>query len=200
MKKKLLIVVVVLASALILGSVLIYSRGIGATTQASANNIQDPSAVYLKLDGIDGESQDVNHTGWIDILSYNWGVNHTASKGGAFGLPKVNDMCFTTLVSKASPKLMLACANGKIIKTAVLSVTGKFSADGQIRTFLNITMKNAIVSSYKVSGNGEELPMDSFCLNFASITMDYILYDVAGAVGGVQHFTSTWNVATNQFS
>lgn len=29
--------------------------------------------LYLKIDGINGESQDSNHKGWIDIDSFSWG-------------------------------------------------------------------------------------------------------------------------------
>ena len=44
---------------------------------------------FLKLDGIDGESQDKEHKGEIDILSWSWGGASTASfnlgGGGASG-------------------------------------------------------------------------------------------------------------------
>lgn len=31
--------------------------------------------MYLKVEGVTGESKDSNHTGWIDINSFSWGAS-----------------------------------------------------------------------------------------------------------------------------
>ena len=31
--------------------------------------------MFIKIDGHDGESEDDDHTGWIDILSWNWAIS-----------------------------------------------------------------------------------------------------------------------------
>ena len=41
--------------------------------------------MFLKIDGIDGESTDVKHNNEIAILSYAWGEAQTAPAGGAGG-------------------------------------------------------------------------------------------------------------------
>ncbi|MCJ7600165.1 MAG: type VI secretion system tube protein Hcp, partial [Desulfobulbaceae bacterium] len=38
-----------------------------------------PADDFLKIEGIDGESTDDKHKGWIEVLSYNWGVSQMAS-------------------------------------------------------------------------------------------------------------------------
>jgi len=195
LKKPLLYGIAVLASAIIVGSLLAFSSSNQVAGQAETNASQDPAIAFLKLEGIDGESQDANHTGWIDIEAFHWGLNHTASKGIAFGRPVIEDFCFETRVSKASPKLFLASANGKHFNWAVLSVTGKTSSDGQVQTFFNITMNSVVITSYEITLSGQnELPTDHFCLDFGQITMDYIIY---GAPGGPQHVTATWDQVKN---
>ena len=71
---------------------------------------------FLKIDGIDGESVDSKHAGAIEPLSFSWGLSQAGSfaTGGGAGAGKVQfqDFHFTSNTSKASPKLMLACASG----------------------------------------------------------------------------------------
>ena len=40
---------------------------------------------FLKIDGIPGESTDVNHKDEIDVLSWSWGVTQTGGSGGGGG-------------------------------------------------------------------------------------------------------------------
>lgn len=34
--------------------------------------------IYLKVEGTTGESQDSNHKGWTDVLSFDWGLHNPA--------------------------------------------------------------------------------------------------------------------------
>src|SRR5207244_4213120 len=72
--------------------------------------------MFLKIDGVEGESPDSSHGGEIQVLSWSWGESNSASVsfGGGQGTGKVNmqDMSFSAPMSKATPTLMLACAKG----------------------------------------------------------------------------------------
>ena len=80
---------------------------------------------FLKIDGIEGESQDKTHKGEIHLESWSWGESQTGtmSHGGGGGAGKVNmqDFHFVMGVNKATPKLLLACASGDHIPKAVLT-------------------------------------------------------------------------------
>jgi len=82
--------------------------------------------MFMKLEGIDGESQDSVHAKEIDVLAWSWGMSNsgTAQAGGGAGAGKVNvqDLSFTKWVDLASTPLMLAVANGKHITKATLVV------------------------------------------------------------------------------
>lgn len=47
--------------------------------------------IFLKIDGIEGESQNANHKKWIDVLSFNWGAQQPGnmSVGGGGGAGKL---------------------------------------------------------------------------------------------------------------
>ena len=48
--------------------------------------------MFLKLDGVKGESKDKAHTQDIDIISWSWGMSNSGSahQGGGAGSGKVN--------------------------------------------------------------------------------------------------------------
>ena len=77
---------------------------------------------FLKIEEIEGESQDAKHKGETDIDSWSWGETQSGGSGigGGSGAGKVvmQDLHFVTKVSKASPKLFLACASGQHLSKA----------------------------------------------------------------------------------
>jgi type VI secretion system secreted protein Hcp len=75
-----------------------------------------------------------------------------------------------TKVSKASPKLFLACATGQHIKEAAL-VGVKEGKDRQ--EFFKVTLTDVLVSSFQQSGMSGDIPTDQFSLNFAEIEYGY---------------------------
>ena len=82
---------------------------------------------FLKLTGIDGESQDAKHAGEIDVLCWDWKITqkssmHSGSGGGA-GKATVGDLVFDHYIDRASPNLFKYCVTGKHIESAVLAPT-----------------------------------------------------------------------------
>jgi type VI secretion system secreted protein Hcp len=141
---------------------------------------------FLKLDGIQGESQDKVHSGEIEIESFSWGATNptTGASGGGGGTGKVSfqDLHFTMPTSTASPNLMLACATGRHIRTATL--TCRKAGGTNALEFMKIKLSDCLVSSYSngshvidtgfsaLAGN-EDLPSDQMSLNFLKIDFLY---------------------------
>lgn len=142
---------------------------------------------FLKIEGVDGESQDHKHKGDIDIESFSWGESqsgrHAGGGGGGAGKVQMQDFHFVMRVNKASPKLMLACANGEHIKKATL-VCRKAGKEQQ--EFLKVTMTDVLVSSFQTGGsaNGDIVPMDQVAINFAKIEYEYKEQKPDGTMGG----------------
>ena len=106
---------------------------------------------FLKLEGDDipGESADSKHSGEIDVIGWSWGASQmghaqTATGGGA-GKAQIQDLTFTKLVDKATPKLAEAIFKGKHIKTATLVLRKAGGAKGL--EYFKITMTNAMITS-----------------------------------------------------
>jgi type VI secretion system secreted protein Hcp len=134
---------------------------------------------FLKIDGIPGEASDDKHKGEIDVESWNWGAiqKGTSGVGGGAGAGKVamHDFEFVMRHNKASPQLMLACATGKHLKTAILYAR---KAGGEQQEYYNIKLTDILVSSYKTGAdglaeNGRIVPTDHVAFNFGKIEMEY---------------------------
>jgi type VI secretion system secreted protein Hcp len=142
---------------------------------------------FLKIDGIDGESQDKTHKSEMQLLSFSWGETNagtfSAGGGGGAGKVQMQDFHFTMNVNKSSPKLFLACANGEHLKKAVLTArkAGKDQQD-----YLKVTFSDLLVSSFQTSGNADanHLPIDQISLNFAKLEMEYKEQKADGSLGG----------------
>lgn len=142
---------------------------------------------FLKIDGIEGESADSKHKAEIDLQSWSWGESQqgTGSFGGGGGAGKVamQDFHFVMHVNKASPKLMLACATGDHIKSAILTCR-KAGKDQQ--EFLKVTMSDLLVASFQTGGSGSDsvIPVDQISLNFAKIEYEYKAQKADGTLDG----------------
>lgn len=155
---------------------------------------------FLKIQGIDGESQDSKHKNEIEIRSWGWGESQAGSfatgGGGGAGKVSMEDFTFHKLVDKASPKLMLACAQGEHIKEALLTCR---KAGGEQQEYLTVKFSDILVSSF-TTGNlhseGAILPVDTISLNFAKIEFDYKEQKPDGTLGG--SIKTGWDLKANK--
>jgi type VI secretion system secreted protein Hcp len=141
---------------------------------------------FLKIDGIEGESQDAKHKDEIHIQSFRWGAtnsgSHQAGGGGGAGKVVMQDFSFTAPVGKHSPKLMLACASGEHIKKAVLIAR---RAGKEQQEYLKYTFSDLLVSSFNIEGHDHEVvPRETFSLNFAVIEKEYKQQKADGTLAG----------------
>jgi len=152
---------------------------------------------FLKIEGIEGESEDDQHKDEIELLSYSWEEQQSGSfaqgGGGGAGKVQMKNLDITCPVSKASPKLLLACATGQHIPTATLTCR---KAGGGQQEFLKLTLSDVLVSSYHMSGsemvgtNGAtaegllpDIPTDNVGLNFGKIQIEYRPQNNDGSLG-----------------
>jgi type VI secretion system secreted protein Hcp len=154
---------------------------------------------FLKIDGIDGESQDSKHAGEIELDTWSWGATNAGSSayGGGSGAGKVSmqDFHFTKKHDKSSPKLMEACASGQHIKKAVM-VARKAGKEQQ--EFIKWTFTDIMISSYQTggTGRGDPIPMDSIAFNFGKIEKEYKEQKADGTLGGA--VKGAWDLKTNK--
>jgi type VI secretion system secreted protein Hcp len=143
--------------------------------------------IFIKIDGIEGESQDDKHKNEIDVQSFSFGLSQAGSfggqGGGGVGKASFQDVHFTKHTDKSSPKLFLASATGEHIKKAEVTFR---KAGKEQQEYFKITLSDCLVSSYQVSDShgGTTPPNESVSLNFAKIEFDYKEQKPDGTLGG----------------
>jgi len=141
--------------------------------------------IFLKLNGIDGESQDAVHTGEIDITSWAWEITQDSTmrsgSGGGAGKSTVADITLTHNMDRSSPNLAKYCFTGKHISEAILTMR---KAGGIPFDFSRITMSDVIISHYAPIVSGP-LCQESFRLSFARMKYEYMLQNSLGGSAGV---------------
>ena len=147
--------------------------------------------MYLKIDGIKGESQDDKHKDEIDVLSWSWGVTQSGSMhtggGGGSGKAIFNDMSITKYVDAASPSLIKTCSTGEHLKEALL-VVRKAGKDQQ--EYLKYILTDCLISSVSTGGSGgEDRLTENISINFAKFKVEYRPQNKDGTLGGVLPFT-----------
>jgi type VI secretion system secreted protein Hcp len=153
--------------------------------------------MFIKIDTVDGESRDKVHKKEIDVLAWSWGLSNSGSAhvGGGAGAGKVNvqDISFTKWVDSATPKLALACCDGKHFKEATLVVR---KAGEKPVEYLKIKIEEVLITSISTGGSGgEDRLTENVTLNFAKVSLDYVPQDEKGAAGTA--IPMAWSIAEN---
>lgn len=153
--------------------------------------------MFLKLDGVTGESRDSKHEKEIDVLAWSWGMSqsgttHTGGGGGA-GKVNVQDLSFTKYVDNSSPTLIKFCCNGKHITSGTLTVR---KAGETPLEYIVITFEEIMVTAVSTGGSGgEDRLTENVTLNFAKFKETYTPQDAKGAPGTAVH--GGWDIAQN---
>ncbi len=154
--------------------------------------------MFLKIDGVEGESTDKEHAGEIEILAWSWGMSnpgtmHTGGGGGA-GKVSVQDISFTKYIDKSSPMLFLKVCNGKSFPEATLVVR---KAGSNSIEFEKITMTNVLVTSISMGGSGgEDRLTENITLNFQKVDWKYN-EQLSDGSGG-PNIAGGWDIALNE--
>jgi len=152
--------------------------------------------MYIQMDGIPGESTDADHKDWIDLLSAGLSVHRPvagahAGVTRAQGAADFDPISISKSVDKSSVKLMEAVAKGTSFKTVKIDFTTSYGGDKRV-PYMKIELKDALVTSYSVSGGAEGAPSEHFSINFSEIKTTYTQYDKQGKSKG--NVDMTWKV------
>lgn len=157
--------------------------------------------MFLTIEGeIEGEAQDAvyKQKQAMDVLAWSWGMSQSGSfhMGGGGGAGKANfqDMSVTKWVDKASPVLMLYCANGDHFEKANLVVrkAGKLPLE-----YIKIEMTKVMITSVQTGGSGgEDQLTENVVLNFSDVKVEYSKQKDDGTGEAPVEFA--WDIAGNE--
>ena len=161
------------------------------------------STLFLKIDGIKGESTDSNHKDEFELLSFSHGVSQPAqaaasTAGGATtGRCNHTDMSVTKMLDVGSPVLNQNCCTGKHINQITLTVR---RADGDKSIpYMVYKLTDVVVSSVSIGGGADSVPVETVTFNYAKIEWEYTKQTRAGGGAGGKT-NGKWDLAKNTAS
>lgn len=144
-------------------------------------------AIYMKIDGVEGNVTQKGYEGWIEVLEYGWmAVRSIANRTGSMknrsaSSASVGELEVRKLLDEASPKLVMEALQGQQGKTVNLHVV-----DGPSdRKVVEYTLSNTLISSYDCAGKGDR-PRESLALNFSKIEIKVTPYNEDNQAGSPQ--------------
>jgi type VI secretion system secreted protein Hcp len=147
--------------------------------------------MFLKLDGIDGESTDEKHQKWIEISSWNTSWEQPIAQAKAATGPSVEKckhepIVVAKLMDSATPALLKHIWGGKIIKEGTIEC---FRADTDAAPFkyLTITMQYIMINTYSIGGAEGDMPQEEVGLSCGFTKYEYaeLKHDAPGEGGKV---------------
>ena len=147
------------------------------------------AAVYVKFEGIDGESIDAEHTNWIDVLSFEHGISVPTSSTGSSrrrGSALLEDFNITKTLDKASPKLAEKLLIGSSIPSVVVEVTKPCHSDLATEIpYYTYNFTNVMIRNYKIKGYDSGIPVEEIGFGFETIQVKYTELDAACKSKGI---------------
>jgi type VI secretion system secreted protein Hcp len=148
--------------------------------------------MFLRLDGVEGESLDQTHTKEIEILSWHWvTVNHVRwdlNQGGQSTKVDVGEIKIDKICDKASVVLYQCSVTGKHIPSA--KITCRKNDGDQKVEYLIVDLKDVMVSKVEWTGDGQNQSLNETVeLSFAEFQLNYkVQQDQGDAAGGMTSF------------
>lgn len=134
-------------------------------------------AAYLKVEGVDGQSQNDKHQKWIEVRGYDHLVQQSAVYQSGTGLVvgETNHGVFkvTKYIDKASPKLSYYCSSGTAVAEVKLELC-KAAGANQVK-YMEYKLTNAIIASVRPSGDktSAEEPLEEVTFRYERIDWTY---------------------------
>jgi type VI secretion system secreted protein Hcp len=171
-----------------------------------------PFEIFLKLDGIDGESTVRGHENETVVLSYEQFIDHPAppltGSGAPAGRPTFSGVRFRKPLDKGSIPLLLACPASTRIRTARFA----FRRTGTGLDFYKVSLDDVFVTHIaQRAGTGAQYPLsfdtltagadgsgflDEVTLSYSKIQWEYQPVTASGAPGPLVR--GGWDVRLNQ--
>jgi len=142
----------------------------------TAQGVNAAVDMFLKIDGIEGESRDGAHADEIDVLAWSWGTSSNSRQ------VCVQDISVTKYVDKASPTLLMNQVLGVVYPEATLVVR---KAGDRPLEYIRLEFRDLNVSSLSTGGSGgEDRLTENVTLNFGEVKYTYIPQNADGSPGG----------------
>ncbi|CAH2776050.1 MAG: hypothetical protein CPDRYMAC_0731 [uncultured Paraburkholderia sp.] len=149
--------------------------------------------IFLKIDGIRGESQEIGHVDEIEVISWTWNIHTDARYLSGAGKATMNDMEFVHHIDCASPNLMRYALKGTPIPKAILTM---HKSGGVPLDFQKFTLENVLRITGVKSVGASGTYVENLKLFFSKVKQEYTSQNAMGGSAGV--VTAVFDIRENR--
>ena len=122
--------------------------------------------LFLKLNGINGESTNADYPNWIGVLSYSWATARVVDTGRVLSSP----LQLTASMGRHSPPLMEALTDGASFRECrLVGVTGQRNIQ-----FLEIALTGGTPINFDVAGSASaDYPAEVWSFQYSRVSVKY---------------------------
>ena len=159
--------------------------------------------MFMKIDGVSGDSKNFQHKGWSEFLSWNWDMtsNRTTAKESDGDQTSLNEISVIKNIGVDSADIRLLFAQGKTIPSVVLSITPVAVKRQAATKYLSMTLEQVIIKSIVTGGGVEDLPFkEHLTLLFDRIGFEYnknVAVIATNPTAISEDYEFGWNVSSN---
>ena len=150
-------------------------------------------AIYLELEGIEGNVTAEGYEGQIGIMSVSFGVSRQISMepGAMTNRETSAPMLSPIMLSKEADSSVIAIFKEATSGSAGTTATLRFVRTGAdaVQEYMTMTLNDCIVSDYSISAGGDGAPMESIGVSYSRIEVAYTGGDASGKASQPQRAT-----------
>jgi type VI secretion system secreted protein Hcp len=158
--------------------------------------------IYVKFGtpALQGESQDKDHPGWIEVSAWRHEIiqprSATASTAGGHTAERTEhgEMMFTKDLDVVSPLLYQHASGGTTFDEVTVDFL-RADGDGARVKYMEIKLKYVIIARMAPEVVGEGLPTETMSLKYAAVQWKYTQQKIGGNQGG--NSQGAWSLTKN---
>ena len=156
------------------------------------------ASMFIKFDGVEGESQQAGYEGWIEISNFQMSSSAPPSTdlggGSGVGKPTIHGVSYTTAAGRHTPQINKKYYEGAhftTVRVVFLKQTGAASAE----KYYELTMQHVFVSSISNGKSEGALGSESITLLAEQYKQEYFSQASDGSLTSVG--STNYNAKTN---
>ena len=133
-------------------------------------------AIYISFPDVEGPCKAADHEGWIEMLSFDWGISRETSGGNqpgmVSGVPRLDGFNFTADIGSASSTLQAKMITGEHFPEVVIEcikIVGGSTPTKEV--WYKVTLSNVLVTSLS-QGLTSDTANDNVTLTFRKHLME----------------------------
>lgn len=157
--------------------------------------------VYLKIEGITGESTDDRHRDWIEVSNVLYAIHQPRAEsmstagGHTSGRAELFPLSFTKLADIASPVLLQTCAAGKTIPKGTFEFM-RADGEGKPIPYFRIELENLMLSNITPNSGESGTIVERVHIAYAKIKWNYLRQSIRGGTQG--NTSGGWDCSANK--